>query len=232
MFDDVTVAGSVGAGESGPRYQIDRSFQQRGMRCHLSVSENGGYFIDSAQAKPLDVLIVDGVLYNETTGVPANKFYLCDLTMSVTDAVLQGGTNDGGALVAAATFESEYKARIEQVMGENGNTTTSVQRLICMTPPSRYASGENGQAIEDKIIAYQAIILSMPAWWDETYPARAGALKVVDMYEILGGQTPTAKDPTYTDILMGQVIGGGDIHYAPHGNSIYGAEIVKALWDW
>ncbi len=212
IFDGAQAAAPSTGGDLGPNFQIIRSFMQRQIRTILTVNDNGGYTVDS------------------TTGQGAGTLHDALPLMikpDMTDFILQGGTNDASFLISRSLFESEYKSLVEKIMGENGNPSTSVKRLICLTPPSISAWSGTSNAQEDSIIEYVDVIMGLQTWWNSTYPLRSGQLKSVNIYAVLGG----TNNPGF-EFFQGQVSGSGDtLHLAPRGNKVYGEAIVDAIWS-
>ncbi len=207
IFDDSQMSDGASGGTINPRSIIDKSFFEKGLRTHIDVREQNGSHISSTESN------------NHHTGLPLV------LKSGMTSFIVQGGTNDAGSGVPIGTFESQYKLLIEKIMGVNGQTETTVKRLILLGPPSRFATGEAIQSIEDLLILNVKVILDLPSWWDSSYPLRAGQITVVNMFEILGG---TNNAPN--DVFLGQVFGNSNIHYAPKGNEIYGNSIKDEIW--
>ena len=194
LFDDQIPAHGT-SGDVNPQYRIYRAFEQKGNRCNLHVSENAGFHVSSAQASTLHDQVAALLAENPSA------------------VILQGGTNDAGASLAASTFETEYKSLIEKLIGVNGNTSTAKKIFICTPPPRADSATFNGFITE-----YVAVIKSLKSWFDTTYSSSGKELHVVDVHSAVGGTIP-----------IDGVLQSDNIHYAALGCQIYGDTIAAKL---
>lgn len=194
LFSDEIVAHTV-AGDVNPQFRIYRAFEQKGMRCNLFVSRNGGYHVSSAQASTL------------------HDFVATVLDSKPSIVILQGGTNDAGASLAANTFDTEYKSLVEKLIGVNGNTSTA-KKIFCCTPPPRGDSATYNAFIT----AYRQKMLALESWFTTNYASSGKELHVVDVWTAVGGETATEG-----------VQQSDNIHYAALGQKIYGDTIADKV---
>lgn len=106
------------------------------------------------------------------------------LAAKPTIVTFQAGRNDVGdsGALNAATFTASMKAIIERFMGVNGNPVTTVRKFIINTLPYSTVS----PSLTDINIVNTAFA-TLPAWFDATYPEKAGAISVYDMFKDFGG---------------------------------------------
>lgn len=148
-----------------------------------------------------------------------------------TFVIFQAGTNDlttTGSLSSSA-FAAAMEAIIERFFGLNGNSGTTVQRiLICTTPwAPNYGSSST---IPDPVTAalrkpdittIQQVQLGLVSWFNSSYPSLAGGLAVQDVFSDFGGFNP---DPTLfsaTDL----------VHPSPKGNYVMGQSWATGLFQ-
>ncbi|MEN8171431.1 MAG: SGNH/GDSL hydrolase family protein [Chloroflexota bacterium] len=210
LFDNETAAATT-SGDLNAQFRIFRGFEKKGMRCNLTIDENGGFQVDSGAAS---------TLHDRVTAVLDTKPSM---------VILQGGTNDCDATaVPVATFETEYKSLVEKLIGVNGNTSTA-SKIYCCTVPSRYGvsatDGANSDTYQGRLESYNAVIRGLESWFTTNYGSSGKELYVVDSWTALGGRTPT-EDAVYKGQLSGTF---DDVHFACNGNRLYGDAISERI---
>jgi lysophospholipase L1-like esterase len=133
-----------------------------------------------------------------------------------------GGTNDAinaAFLTNKAQIVDDLKLDIIDALGV-------AQRMVVCNVPSvignsaNYATSQRDEYVRQ----LNAEIAALPAWWDATYPARAGALVVADLWSALGGANPPAAN------FWGTALGTfTDLHPSAAGNLLIGREIGQAI---
>lgn len=129
-----------------------------------------------------------------------------------TEILLLQGTNDvGNAGFTPAAFDTDYKAQLTTIAaGHSGKFT---QRIFVTTVPSRNAeTGTWSQLIADNTVLGNAVINALPAWWNSNFPARAGQLIVLPLFDVWGGMYPV--DPVQSGQLAGAT---PNLHPSPFG---------------
>lgn len=137
--------------------------------------------------------------------------------------IFQGGANDlttDGTLDTAA-FTLAMKAIIEQFFGLNGNTATTVQRmLICSTPwAPEYPTVAQALLRQPDITSIAAIQASLPAWFDAAYPALVGRLEYQDTFGDFGGFDPDTSYYLSADL----------VHPSPKGRYVMGKSWARGV---
>lgn len=94
-----------------------------------------------------------------------------------TFVIFQGGTNDSGQVLT--NFLADLKDHVEEWMGAGSYTANyRGQRMILVCQVS-------GTSISAGLTNVHNYIKQIPAWWDATYPSRAGQVQYVDMVPYL-----------------------------------------------
>lgn len=185
------------------------SFRQelgkKGLRCGvLSVNENGGKTTTELAAFIPDVLALhpSAVLYR-------------GLTNDITSGTEQPNILDGTTL-------ANMKVYVEEFLGLNGNTATTVERLVIGTPPNELGhAGAPDDALPTYVVACQAICADLLTWYESTYGD--GKLAIADVYNDTGGADATWGDDPKADLLV------DGTHMYPRGNMAMGRSYAKAL---
>lgn len=128
-------------------------------------------------------------------------------------AVLICGENDSVSATARLTTDANYKAFIEKIAGEaavNGVTYRSCRKIIVCTPGSlRQHASLDTEANRAGREAVHASVEALPAWWNATYPTRAGLVRVVDLHAILGGDVDGNLNYQGALNVLGNLASGG-----------------------
>jgi hypothetical protein len=149
------------------------------------------------------------------------------LAQSPTLGILQTGANDftNNGTMDAAAFLSSYKTLVETYMGVNGNPSSTLKKLIvCSTPwAPQYPNVATARLRKTDAEAQRKAISQIPAWWNATYPAKAGQVMYRDVFSDFGGFGVDASLFDSGDVL----------HPSPRGRYVMGTAwgngILKAL---
>ena len=134
------------------------------------------------------------------------------LTENPTLVIFITGGNDTG-IFDEMLFTTDLRDHVEAFLGEHGHAATTVRHVIITTTAS------NQLATHPVTLSMVRIMKSVPAWWDETYPLRAGSVSVVDTWSIFGGEN--------VDRLL---FGISDlVHPAASGDLVYGRAIAEKI---
>ena len=130
--------------------------------------------------------------------------------------IFQAGANDLSQAdsMSQANFTTSLRGFVEQCFGLNGNAATDTRKIILCTTPWAPASPDAAQAVLRKpdITKIFSAAMSIPAWFNTTYPSRAGDVSVCDSFTAFGGFNPVSP---YWD-------SGDLIHPSPRGRYIMG----------
>jgi hypothetical protein len=121
--------------------------------------------------------------------------------------VCYGPTNDvANAGFNAATVDAAIKTGLTTIAGNIG--INAIEKLVFCTTPSRSgATTQWNDTTRANILASNANILALPAWWNATFPAHAGKLVIADLFSAWGGMFPG------TPVMIGQRSGAlDDLH--------------------
>lgn len=180
IFGDSYVTNANSAG-GAPRYDnratalFNRYLSESGWKCNrFSWRGFGGYYVgDVGGGTDLSAQI---------------DTFVADQTQV---AVIIAGNNDSTNATARLTTEANYKTFIQKIAGETavgGRNYRHCRKIIVCTPGSMRQDSSLDTADNNAgRKAVHDIVMSLPSWWDTTYPARAGLVEVVDLYGILGG---------------------------------------------
>lgn len=211
-------AANYGEGASSSAYDettgqilLGRGAARRGMPTLTVDGAGGGYVISALTTSPFQL---------------QNTTYLNSLKeRRATDIVFFMGTNDvGNASFTSGAFDTDIKALLTTV--NSGHDGSFTQRLWVGTVPTRNAETGtwNPATMPAKIIAANAIIAALPAWWNGAVPSRAGQLQVLDFFTLWGGMTPGLA------VQTGQLPGASaNLHPSPLGALIFANEIERAV---
>ena len=104
--------------------------------------------------------------------------------------VCYGGTNDVGG---GAYNDAGYLSGIQTALGiiASDAWAPKIERIVFMTTPSRSGIVTSwNDATRANILSSNAVIQTLPAWWNGTYPALAGKLVTADLFNAWGGMYP------------------------------------------
>lgn len=128
-------------------------------------------------------------------------------------AVIMAGNNDATTSTARPTTEANYKDFIERIMGETavgGIKYTNCRMVVIITAGSLTNNAAIDNALNQAgLLEVNAIINSLPAWWDATYPARTGLVRVIDLHSLLGGDSSTNENYQGYFNSIGNIADGG-----------------------
>lgn len=178
-YADTTTVMQTPAWDMEKRIQLEGELLARGMRFGaFSVQSYGGRTVIGSG---------NAALHLKDNIVTA-------LALKPTIVIDQSGANDltqTGTLDVAA-FTAAKKVHIEQFLGLNGNPTTTVQRIIvCSTPwAPQYSNAVTAAERKPDITSIEKIQAGLPAWFNATYPSRAGHLIYQNTFEDFGGFNP------------------------------------------
>ena len=137
--------------------------------------------------------------------------------------IFQAGANDLTQTdsMSQANFTTSLRGFVEQCFGLNGNVATDTRKIILCTTPWAPAFPDAAQAVLRKpdITKIFNAINSIPAWFNTTYPSRAGDVSVCDSFSAYGGFSPV---PTYFD-------SGDLLHPSPSGRYIMGTAWGRSM---
>lgn len=102
----------------------------------------------------------------------------------------QGGTNDA-ILVnpQISVVDTDVKAQIDTILA-------TAQHVIFINIPSLWGNGSAYNGDPDKaanVLAVNAVLNALPAWWNAANPSDKDRVHVVDFYTATGGANPIAK---------------------------------------
>ena len=132
------------------------------------------------------------------------------------------------AIISSADFLAAYKSIIEEIMGEGIYSETEVEEtyLLNIIPMRGVQNNANYVGYAATAERFREQIDTLPAWWDSTYPARAGSVKIIDVFGGLGKETEDLGSDLYKGTLDGT---GLDVHLAASGMRIFGDVIADNL---
>lgn len=137
--------------------------------------------------------------------------------------LLQAGTNDLTQTnsMSQANFTTSLRGFVEQCFGLNGNTARDTRKvIICTTPwPPAYPTTSGALLYRPDITKVFNAVASIPAWFNATYPTRAGDVSVCDTFAAFGGFNATQIRFASADT----------IHPSPIGRHIMGTAWGKSL---
>lgn len=166
----------------------------------FSAFSNGGGQIQDNGSDPLELNV--GQSLSRANAMMLNPSLIVFIT----------GGNDT-ATFNSAQFTNDLHDHIEAFLGANGYPETTTQHVIVTTTTS------NRNASHPTTLQMRQIMLELPTWWDNTYPSRAGAVSVIDMWALFGGNQV---DSTLFGIA-------DPVHPAASGNIVYGGAIAKEI---
>ena len=134
------------------------------------------------------------------------------LTENPTLVIFVTGGNDAG-IFNEIQFTTDLQDHIEAFLGEHGHPATTVRHVIITTTASNLA------ATSPVILSMVRIMKSVPAWWDSTYPLRAGSVSVIDTWSIFGGEN--------VDRLLFGIT--DTVHPSASGDIVYGRAIAEKI---
>lgn len=137
-------------------------------------------------------------------------------------AVYIGGTND----VINAAWSVNRAQVLADIKLDIIDLMASAKRIVVCNVPSTKGNSSNYTISRNdrNTNEINSDISTLPAWWDATYPARAGALVVADIWTALGADEPPAQN------FWGLALASGDdLHPSAAGNVILGREIARAI---
>ena len=137
--------------------------------------------------------------------------------------IFQAGANDLSQAdsMSQAAFTASLKGFVEQCFGLNGNVARDTRKIVlCTTPwPPTYPDVSQAALRKPDITKIFNAVLGIPAWFNTTYPSRAGDVIVCDTFTAFGG---FRLSPTYFD-------SGDLVHPGPLGRYVMGTAWGKAL---
>lgn len=137
-------------------------------------------------------------------------------------AIYIGGTND----VINASWATNRAQVLADIKLDIVDLMAEAKRVVVCNVPSTIGNSANyATSRQDEYVRQiNADIGTLPEWWGTTYPARAGALAVADLWSALGRDRPPA------DVFWGSALGTfTDLHPSAKGNLRAGSEIGKAI---
>ncbi len=137
-------------------------------------------------------------------------------------AIYIGGTND----VINASWATNRAQVLVDIKLDIIDLMASARRIVvCNVPSTRGNSTNHANSQRDRYtLEINEDIATLPAWWDATYPARAGALVIADLWSALGGAKPTPSN--FWGLALGT---GNDLHPSSVGTLVMGREIARAV---
>ena len=162
----------------------------------------GGYWIPALSANQI------------RTHIPAALAFRPDIL------VLYGPTNDvSSPLYTTANFETEIKTDLGTIAAHAA--MPGISKILFLNTPSRCGTSVDwNDTTKNNIISANAAIASLKSWWDATYPAYAGRLVPVDLFNAWGGMIPA------NSVMVGQRSGSlNNLHPSCYGSDII-AEVV------
>jgi len=160
-------------------YRIQSRLAERGLKSSIAIDGHSGHSMCDTGTGDL---VNDG----DATTFAANEYEI---------VVIMAGNNDctsSASQVANATTgtEARYKEAIERCAFSDYSTNslrTRTRRIILTTAGSlKQKTSINTAANNANLVTVNGIINSLPDWWDATYPAFAGLVRVADLYNKLG----------------------------------------------
>jgi hypothetical protein len=135
-----------------------------------------------------------------------------------------GGTND----VINASWPTNKAQVFADLKLDIIDALGVAQRMVVCNVPSTIGNSANYKSSQQDEYVRQinGEIDDLPAWWNSTYPARAGALAVADLW----GATGKASPPN--DVFWGTLLGTGtDLHPSAKGNVLIGRAIARVMLE-
>ena len=228
LFDSEPVS-ALTAGDVSAQHRIQRKFNKQGQYVNINISENGGYLVHDL-----------GIGYNwlgyasatpdAHPTAPATPI-VSALATNPKRVLVSGGTNDAlytGTPVTSTQFQNAAMDILEKLLGENGNPTTTVETVYWLIPiPLMGAQNDASYATYvAKAAEFRDVLLSLDKLWDTTYPAKAGAVKILNSFDALGGESEKMGNDLYKGQLTGTLT---DLHLGAHGMQIWGDFIAGEL---
>ena len=137
--------------------------------------------------------------------------------------IFQAGANDLTQTdsMSQANFTTSLRGFVEQCFGLNGNVVRDTRKIILCTTPWAPQFPDVAQAALRKpdITKIFGAVTGIPAWFNTTYPSRAGDVSVCDSLAAFGGFNGPN---TYFD-------SGDLIHPSPKGRYIMGTAWGRSL---
>lgn len=137
--------------------------------------------------------------------------------------IFQAGANDltETDTLSQANFTTSLRGFVEQCLGLNGNANADVEKIIlCTTPwPPTFPTAAQANLRKPDIIKIFNAIMSIPAWLNSTYPARAGDVSVCDVFTAYDGFNSNVNRFGSADLL----------HPGPIGSYVMGDAWGKSL---
>lgn len=214
LFDSESIAAAT-AGDVSAQFRMQRKLNKRGQYCNINISENGGYRIYNTGANWLG----DTAPIAATLSTNPSIVYVC------------GGTNDAiysGPEITPAQFQAAYIDILEKLLGENGNDSTNVHTVRCITPIPLWGARDAADYEENvrRAAGFREVILGLPALWAATYPLSTATIEVINAFNGLGGESNKFGDDLYKGDLLGTRT---DLHLGGHGMQIFGDLIASTL---
>lgn len=116
---------------------------------------------------------------------------------------------------AESTYDAALREHVEAWMGVGSFASGRYSEAKLMVLGLPYYSSQAASAID----FVRARMATVPAWWDATYPTRAGRVVTVDLAEVMGGST------TPSDYLI------DGLHPGPIGYKKCGEAFGRAILD-
>lgn len=141
-----------------------------------------------------------------------------------TCAIYMGGVNDTVNAAFRGTVNTTFgdmKDHLISLLGASRTKLVVVTNVIStIGNTSNYAS-----AYEDaNVKQFNALIDTLPGWWDDLNPTRAGQLVIADVFSETGG---TSMD---LDVQYGSTLGTyNDLHPTGYGNRLHAYAWAKAI---
>lgn len=137
--------------------------------------------------------------------------------------IFQAGANDlteSDSLVQA-NFTTSLRGFVEQSFGLNGNPATDVRKIVICTTPwaPEYPTVAQANLRKPDIVKIFNSVMSIPAWFNTTYPSRSGDISVCDTFTAYNGFLSNPRYFGITDAL----------HPGPIGNYLMGNAWGKSL---
>lgn len=165
-----------------------------------TVYANGGGTVRDAGGDPLQDDVNGGAKTRATAASEHPTFI-----------IFQGGVNDAGAYDAA--FLTDLKDHVMEFMAD-GTTYTGNYRAMRMILIAQVT----GTSLSANMISLRDDVKSIPAWWDATYPTRAGHVGVVDMDYALDGTT-----------VKSEFMQSDNVHPNSLGDYLFGDAVSKKM---
>lgn len=137
----------------------------------------------------------------------------------------QGSVNDiANASVVPADYEASWRNTLIDIAA--GPTVDKI--VITSIPPFGWTPNFTNSRTNGLIEQCNAIIAALPAWWNTTYPSRAGLIEYEDLFTKMGGHNYDREYTLGSATDPYSLTGNDDLHWSPHGHA-RAAEIYEPV---